>query len=365
MVAKRLYWAVTDEFQPGCSAGLLSVGSAATGGPDDIILRMPNLFSRLLIPLILSVAPVCCAQADWYSGAQDKMGTRVEIKLWHDDALQAERLVAAAMEEFDRIDAAMSTYRADSEITHINETAASKPVNISPELFGLIERAQRLSIMTNGAFDISYDSIGQFYDFRSGLRPAPEQIVTHLDTIDYRHVILDRETLSIRFNHSGVRINLGGIAKGYAVEQVIDLLRKAGVSHALATAGGDTRLLGDRGNGPWIVGIRDPDDNKDLVTKLELQDEAISTSGDYERFFIEDGVRYHHILDPSTGQPVGHIRSVTIIGPDATMTDGLSTSVFVLGPVAGLALIESLDNYEALIIDSERRIRLSSGVDPR
>ena len=188
-----MYWAVTDRFRWVC-ADPFPAGPATMGGSGDIILRMQNLFSRLLMPLLMSVAPVCCVQADWYSGAQDKMGTRVEVKLWHDDAAQAEHLVSAAMKEFDRIDAAMSTYRTDSEITHINEMAASKPVNVSPELFGLIERALRLSIMTNGAFDISYDSIGQLYDFRSGLRPAPEQIVMHLDTIDYRHVILDRET---------------------------------------------------------------------------------------------------------------------------------------------------------------------------
>jgi len=293
------------------------------------------------------------------------MGTRVEVKLWHDDALEAERMIALAMKEFDRIEAAMSTYIANSEMTRINETAANEPVTVSPELFGLIDRALQLSIATNGAFDITYDSVGQLYDFREGIRPAPEQITTHLDAIDYRHVRLDRESSEIQFARPGVRINLGGIAKGYAVESVINVLRDAGVAHALATAGGDTRLLGDRGNGPWVVGVRDPDDKEGLVTRLALQDEAISTSGDYERFFIEGDVRYHHILDPSTGRSVGHVRSVTIIGPDATMTDGLSTSVFVLGPDAGLELIESLEGYEALIIDTEHRIRLSSGMDPR
>jgi len=139
-------------------------------------------------------------------------------------------------------------------------------------------------------------------------------------------------------------------------------LRDAGVTNGLATAGGDTRLLGDRGNGPWTVGIRDPDDTDGLLTRLTLQDEAISTSGDYERFFIEDGVRYHHILNPSTGRSAGKLHSVTIIGPDATMTDGLSTSVFVLGADAGLALIESLEDYETLLVDIEQRVRFSSGL---
>lgn len=325
---------------------------------------MLKLLSRLPFLLALCAAPIMCAQAEWFSAVQDKMGTRVEVQLWHDDEEEAERLITLAMAELDRIEAAMSTYLADSEITQINEMAATQPVTVSAELFGLIDRALQLSVTTNGAFDITYDSVGRLYDFREGVRPAPEQIETHLDAIDHRYVRLDRETSTIRFARPGVRINLGGIAKGYAVESVIDVLRDAGVTNGLATAGGDTRLLGDRGNGPWKVGVRDPDDTNGLLTRLALQDEAISTSGDYERFFVEDGVRYHHILNPSTGRSAGQVRSVTIIGPDATMTDGLSTSVFVLGPEAGLELIESLDGYETLIVDTERRVRLSSGLEP-
>ncbi|MAF84331.1 MAG: thiamine biosynthesis protein ApbE [Chromatiales bacterium] len=321
--------------------------------------------AHCLIMSALCAAPVYNAQAKWFSAAQDKMGTRVEVQLWHDDAEQAERLIALAMGEFDRIEAAMSTYLADSEITRVNETAADERVIVSPELFGLIDRALQLSATTNGAFDITYDSVGQLYDFRAGIHPAPEQISSRLQTIDYRHVHLDRETSAIHFARPGVRINLGGIAKGYAVESVINVLRVAGVTNALATAGGDSRLLGDRGNGPWIVGVRDPDNTDGLLTRLALQDEAISTSGDYERFFIEDDVRYHHILNPSTGRSAGQVRSVTVIGPDAMMTDGLSTSVFVLGPDVGLNLIESLDGYETLIVDIDHRVRFSSGIDPR
>jgi thiamine biosynthesis lipoprotein len=326
---------------------------------------MLKFISRLLPLLVLCVAPVICVQAEWFSAAEDKMGTRVEMKLWHDDAAQAEHLLALGMAEFDRIEAAMSTYLADSEMTRINERAADEPVKVSPELFGLIDRALQLSVTTNGAFDITYDSVGQFYDYRAGKRPASEQIATHLDEIDYRYVSLEQKDLTIRFTRPGVRINLGGIAKGYAVESVINLLRDLGVTHALATAGGDTRLLGNRGNGPWVIGIRDPNDTEGLILRLGLEDEAISTSGDYERFFIEDNVRYHHILNPSTGQSAGQVRSVTIVGPDATLTDGLSTSVFVLGPVAGLELIESLKGYEALIVDTGQQVQFSTGLNPQ
>lgn len=315
--------------------------------------------------LLLFFAGVPLAHAAWHSDVQDKMGTRVEVQLWHEDAAVAEALLAEAMGEFDRIEAEMSTYRESSEISLVNREAATRAVTVSPELYALTELSLNLSDATGGAFDITYDSVGQLYDYRQRQRPDAEAIDARLEAIDYRYVKLNPDDQSIRFRQDGVRINLGGIAKGYAVESVITLLRTAGVKHAMAVAGGDTRLLGDRRGKPWIVGVQDPDDEEGLVTRIGLVDEAVSTSGDYERFFIEDGVRYHHILDPGTGRSAGDVRSVTIVGPDATMTDGLSTSVFVLGPEKGIDLIETLDGYEAIVIDTDRGVRLSTGLDPR
>jgi thiamine biosynthesis lipoprotein len=310
----------------------------------------------LLFPLSLSAA--------WHGEQQDKMGTRVEIQVWMDEEPKARQLIAAGMAEFDRIEAAMSTYRESSEISAVNRGAASAPVVVSAELLELVQRSLALSVRTGGAFDITYDSVGYLYDFRARERPAEAAIAQNIAAIDYRHVLLDAGKSTIRFTQPGTRINLGGIAKGYACEQVVALLRKAGVTNALVNAGGDTRLLGDRRGKPWVVGIRDPDDESKWVTRLALDDEAISTSGDYERYFEADGVRYHHILDPKSGMPVAGVRSVTIIGPDATLTDGLSTSVFVLGVERGLALIEATPGYAAVIIDAGRKVRFSSALSP-
>ncbi|HHQ14698.1 MAG TPA: FAD:protein FMN transferase, partial [Chromatiales bacterium] len=275
--------------------------------------------AQVFLLLLVGLTPV--VHAEWFGETQAKMGTRVEVQFWHADADQAASLMKAAMAEIDRIEQEMSTFRESSPISAVNREAAVRPVPVSTELFGLVERALELSELTNGAFDITFDSVGQLYDFRSGRRPDGEEIAARLGSIDYHQVHLLAKQHAVRFLHPGVRINLGGIAKGYTVESVIGLLRKAGVKHALATAGGDTRLLGDRRGRPWTVGIRNPDDKRGLVTRLALADEAISTSGDYERFFIEDGVRYHHILDPATGHSAGALRSATVIGPDATMTD--------------------------------------------
>lgn len=318
-----------------------------------------------ILGFIVALVATTSARAEWFGEEVAKMGTRIEVRLWHGSEAEARRLIAAAMAELDRIEAGMSTYRDDSEISRVNAQAATAPVPVSRELYDLVSRSIELSVLTDGAFDITYDSVGQLYDFRERRRPTEAEIAAHLPQISYRHLLLDPAATSIRFAVPGTRINLGGIGKGYAVERVIALLRAAGVRHALATAGGDTRLLGDHHGRPWVIGVRDPDDADRLITNLSLVDEAVSTSGDYERYFDEDGVRHHHILDPRTGKSARGVRSATIIGPDAVMTEGLTKAVFINGPAKGLALVESLGDYDAVIVDDQRRVLLSRGLAAR
>jgi thiamine biosynthesis lipoprotein len=178
-------------------------------------------------------------------------------------------------------------------------------------------------------------------------------------------VVLDPAASTIRFTLEGTRINLGGIGKGYSCDRVADLLRRAGVTSGRVNAGGDTRLIGNREGKPWVLGIRDPDAAERWVTRLALEDEAISTAGDYERFFDEGGVRYHHIINPRTGDSARDVRSVTVIGPDATLTDGLDNAVFVLGPDRGLALIDATPGYAAVVIDDRQNVRFSRALTAR
>lgn len=309
--------------------------------------------SVAFLSLILMLLVCDLARAEWYAQEQEKMGTRIEVQLWSDNPAEAQELIARSMAELDRIEALMSTYMDTSEMSRVNARAYDEPQKVSAELFGLLQTALELSVATDGAFDISYDSVGQLYDFRAGKHPDAKQIAAQIENIDYRHVILDEKKGTVAFKTRGVRINLGGIAKGYSVERVIAILREAGVEHALATAGGDTRILGDRQGKPWIVGVRDPNKRDGIFTRIALDDEAISTSGDYERFFIEDGKRYHHILRPTDGRPVEGVRSVSVIGPDGTVTDGLSTGLFVLGPEAGLEVLKRFPGYEALFVTDD------------
>ena len=319
--------------------------------------------SALFLPLLaLAMLP---ARAEWYSDAQQKMGTRVEIQLWADSEAAARPLLTAGMAEFDRIESWMSTYRPDSEISRVNRLAAGEAVVVSAELFGIVQRSLEVSALSGGAFDITFDSVGQLYDFRAGVRPDAAALSKNLPAIDYRHVLLDPRASTIRFTRQGTRINLGGIGKGYSCEVVAAMLRKAGVRSGRVNAGGDTRLIGDRQGEPWVVGIRDPDAADRWVTRLALDNEAISTAGDYERFFDDQGVRYHHIINPKTGDSARGVRSVTVIGPDATLTDGLDNAVFILGPERGLALIDATPGYGAIVIDAKHNVRLSKALQAR
>ncbi len=292
------------------------------------------------------------------------MGTEVSVQVWHESAEDGLAVIEDAFAEVERIEGLMSTYIEGSEISEINRVAADAPVAAGDELIQLILRSLDISMLTRGAFDITYDSVGQYYDFRERQRPNAETIEEGLEQIDYRLVEVDRLAGTVRFLAPGVRINLGGIAKGYAVERAVSLLRSRGILHGIVTAGGDSRLLGDRRGQPFMVGIRDPRKDDEVALTIPLEDEAISASGDYERYFEEDGQRYHHIIEPATGLPASGVHSATIVGPDAVLTDALSTSVFVLGVDQGLTLISTLPDYEGIVIDADGRLYYSDGLQP-
>lgn len=303
-------------------------------------------------------------RAEWFEDTQAIMGTRVHAELWHDDPAVARRLLEAVMTEMRRIDHTYSTHREDSELSALNRAAPHGWVEVSAEMIDLLSRSRRMSELSGGAFDVTYASVGRYYDYRAGRRPDDETVRKAVEAIDYRHVEIDADGRRVRYRHPAVYVDLGGIAKGYAVDRAIGLLQSAAITHAAVSAGGDSRILGDRFGEPWTVGVRDPRHEGQVSVLLPLVDTAVSTSGDYERYFDEDGVRYHHIIDPDTGRSARSSWSVTIVGPDATLTDGLSTSVFVLGPERGMALIDRLPGVDAIIIDSDGKLHYSADLQP-
>lgn len=317
----------------------------------------------LLFGLLVSVP----ALAEWHADQQEIMGTQVSARLWHRDSEQGRAALKAVMEELRRIDRLYSPYREASDLSRLNREApdasAEQPLTISPEMTHLLSRAIEYGELTGGDFDVTFGSVGRYYDYRAGEQPEAglrEQLLT---AIDYRQIRLDVERQTVYFGHPELYVDLGGIAKGYAVDRAIERLSELGIEHASVSAGGDSRLLGDRRGRPWQVGIKNPRAPEQMAIVLPLQNEAISTSGDYERYFIdEQGERIHHILNPRTGRSAEGIASATVLGPSAIDTDALSTSVFVLGVEAGLELIDRLEPFEAIVITRAGQVHYSQGL---
>ncbi len=310
--------------------------------------------------LWLNLCLLAPAEAAWYQQQRDIMGTRISVDLWHEDRATADLCAEKVFDEMHRIDELMSPYIDSSELSFINNNAAISAVSISEEMAYLVERSLYFSDISAGAFDITYASIGYAYDYRKQLQPSDEEVLSKLPAINYRNIKLANN--KIGFSVSGVRIDLGGIAKGYAVDRAISILRLCSIEQAMVSAGGDSRIIGDKQGRPWIIGIQHPRDDKQLALRLPLSDSAISTSGDYERFYIDQGNRVHHIINPATGRSAKGSWSTTVTGADAMTTDALSTTIFVLGAEAGMALVESLNGIDAIIIDNHGKMHYSSGL---
>jgi thiamine biosynthesis lipoprotein len=289
------------------------------------------------------------------------MGTAIRVELWSEDARLGAAAAAAVMSEMQRIDRRMSPHKADSELSRINQGAGVRPVPLSDEMFRLLARAQEFAELSQGAFDITYAAAGHLYDYRAGVLPTAAALERAKAGIGWRHLELDERARTLRFLHPATRIDLGGFAKGHAVGNATRLLVARGIAHANVSAGGDSRVIGDRRGRPWTIGIRDPRQPGGIVAVLPLEDTSISTSGDYERYFERDGQRHHHVIDPRTGASARAARSVTVLAHDGLSCEALSKAVFVMGPAEGLALVERLPGVDAVVVDADGTLHSSSG----
>src|SRR5690606_30202114 len=255
------------------------------------------------------------AHAEWYSDSRAIMGTAISVELWADDKTTARDAIEAVMQEMVHIDRGMSPYIETSELALINREASQHAVTISAEMMYLLKTSLHYSELSDGVFDISFASVGYLYDYRRHIEPSSAQIKSQLDAVDYRSIVLDEKNSSVRFLKPGMRIDLGGIAKGYAVDRGAEILQARDIRHAIVTAGGDSRIIGDRRGRPWMVGIKHPREQGKEVVVLPLVDTALSTSGDYERYFMDGDRRVHHILNPRTGKSATGVRSVSVMAP--------------------------------------------------
>ncbi|MFC1657693.1 FAD:protein FMN transferase [Candidatus Moduliflexota bacterium] len=300
----------------------------------------------------------CSGEFDVVRESRVVLGTVVQITLSHHSEEEARAAMERAFEEFERIDGVMSGYLPGSEVSKINREAAGGPVDAGSEVLALLGEAIDVSRESGGAFDITVGPLMELYRFDEGGEvPSSEDIGRALASVGHGKIDVDGERGTVAFSEEGVKIDLGGIGKGYAVDRAAAVLAAEGVTNAIIDAGGDLRLLGHRpGKDFWRIGIRHPREPGRFLLSIDLADRAVVTSGDYERFFMRGDERFHHLLDPSTGLPARGCQSVTVIARSTAAADAYATAAFVLGPERGLAYLRALEDVEGIIVDSDGEV---------
>jgi FAD:protein FMN transferase len=292
------------------------------------------------------------------------MGSSVEIEVFGPDQALCERAVQAAKDEIERLDRMMTDWKPESPLMDINRAAGVKPVQAPPELFFIVERSVRMSELTGGTFDITFAGAGKLWNWRAAdpQVPDPETVKASLKNVGWKNIVLDAKERTIFLKHPGVKIGLGGIVPGYAADLAIGKIRDLGIRDACVNMSGDIMISGRKDGAPWNVAITHPRKKGENLAVIPVSNAAVSTSGDYERYFMKDGKRYCHIIDPRTGYPADQCQSVTIIAPNAAFADALAKGVFILGPKDGMALAEKCQGVEAIVVAADGTVSLSPGL---
>lgn len=296
------------------------------------------------------------------------MGSLVEITAWTTDASAAGEAFDHAFREFDRLDALLSVWKDGSDVLRLNAAAGQSAVKVSGETLEVLSIAHDVSTWTGGKFDITFGALADVWKFdhdQDNTVPTRAQIEARLPLVDFEQVVVDRAAGTAFIRKPGMRVHLGGIGKGYAVDRAVALLKERGLRDFMIQFGGDLYVAGSNGGKPWKLAIADPRGAHDPFATIEMSDGTFSTSGDYERAFIKDGVRYHHIIDPDRGEPARLCRSVTLVTNRAVIADAVAKGVFILGPRDGMALIEKLPDIEGVIVGADNQVLVSSGLKGR
>ena len=294
---------------------------------------------------------------------RELMGTLFNIDVIVDDAAAGEQAIEAAFAEIERGEGVLSNWDDDSQISEVNRSAGEQPVIVGATLLDVLQRALGISRLTNGAFDISFAACGGLWSIQDGRIPSDEEIAACLPHVDYRQVALDQERSAVFLADPEMRLGIAGLAKGYRVDRAAEVLESHGITDYVVDGGGDMKISTSSLDGHWPIRIAHPRRDAALGT-IELASGAIATSGDYQWYFIADGVRYHHILDPATGRPARRTISATVIAANAVDADALATGLFVMGPDDGLALAEGLPGVEAMLIAPDLSVHTTSGFPP-
>ncbi len=295
------------------------------------------------------------------------MGTLVQITAVGSNEQSAGQAISAGFAEIRRLEELLSTWISTSELSHVNAAAGLEPVAVSPDTMTVLKWSLEIARLTDGAFNIAVGPAVEAWNVVQEPRiPDDAELVRLRPLLDLGQVHLDEEAGTVFLSRPHMQIDIGGIGKGFAADRAVAAMRAAGALAGVVALSGDIKTFGRMPDGgAFTFGIRHPRVEGALLARVELRDEAISTAGDYERFFEKDGVIYHHILDPHTLWPARACQSVTIIAREGVMADGLDTGIFVLGPERGMELVERLPEVEALIVDRDGRVWISSGLNGR
>ena len=314
---------------------------------------------RILVVLLIAIALSGCLDLHRVEDTRVAMDTDVTITVMHPDVSEAESAIDCAFEEIYRISRMMNRTGDESEVARLNKNGYLP--NVSPDLRYVINKSSEYSILSNGSFDITILPVINLWKekIRGGSAPTSDEINETLRLVNYKNISI--QSNDIYFKQASMKITLGGIAKGYAVDRAIEVLKAHHIRHALVNAGGDIRAYGFKTeNEPWRIALQNPENKTEHITIINLNNMSVATSGNYERYFSEEA-RASHIIDPETGYAASELLSATIVAENATGADALATAVFVLGEADGMRLIEDLDGVEGLIITGDRRILRSSG----
>lgn len=320
---------------------------------------------RLLFLFFLNIGVSAVFGQQIYERQFSSMGSSFSISVVAKDPLSAERWMTMGMEEINRIERLISSWDSSSETAAINQQAGKQSVKVSKELFELIQRANAIAKLTDGAFDISYASVDQLWDFngQEARRPTVAALQASIAKIGYQQIEMNNEEYTVFLTRDGMKIGFGAIGKGYAADRVKSLLKTAGAPGGIVNASGDMAVWGEDHNGePWKVGIVNPMNKNRVFARFSLMDNAVVTSGDYERFLYLDGERYGHIINPRTGYPIQGVVSCTVFAPKAELADALATALFVMGTETGMAFVDQLPNISAIIIDDQGEIHSSKNI---
>jgi len=320
---------------------------------------------NLVLIFLLSLSLSVLSQENKYDRTLKLMGSRFDISIVSSSENKANEYIDIAISEIKRIENIISSWDKNSETSKINQNAGIKPVKVSIELFDLINRSIQISKITDGAFDISYASMDKIWKFDGSMTemPSVEAIKKSVEKIDYKNILLNEDNLTVFLKTKGMKIGFGAIGKGYAADKAKKLLQNYGVKAGLINASGDLNCWGKQPNGvSWKVGITNPLNKNKFYSWFDLDNQAVVTSGNYEKFIEIDGKRYSHIINPKTGYPASGIISVTVFAKKAELADALATSIFVMGTSVGIDMVNQLTNVDCIIIDDQNKIHTSKDI---